>query len=112
MGLVVAPLLQFAPARVPVSDAGSASGVLTSVQQIGAGAGIAVMGVVFFALLRGRDHGSGPPFPYAMAMTSTVATAVTALAGAATCLLPRRPGQGPAPTAGQETEPAGPPGKV
>lgn len=48
LGVLVVPLLDVALATVPVDDAGSASGALTTFQQIGAAIGIAVVGAVFF----------------------------------------------------------------
>jgi EmrB/QacA subfamily drug resistance transporter len=54
MGSVVAPLLNIILAGVPGRDAGSASGVLTTFQQLGGAVGVAVVGVVFFALLSSR----------------------------------------------------------
>jgi hypothetical protein len=53
MGTVVAPLLNIVLAGVPPRHAGSASGVLTTFQQLGGAMGVAVVGVVFFSLLTG-----------------------------------------------------------
>jgi hypothetical protein len=53
MGTVVAPLLNVVLAGVPPRHAGSASGVLTTFQQLGGAMGVAVVGVVFFGLLSG-----------------------------------------------------------
>ena len=53
MGTVVAPLLNVVLAGVPPRHAGSASGVLTTFQQLGGAIGVAVVGVVFFSLLTG-----------------------------------------------------------
>jgi EmrB/QacA subfamily drug resistance transporter len=54
LGFVIAPLLNLILAGVPGRDAGSASGVLTTFQQLGGAIGVAVVGVVFFAVLSGR----------------------------------------------------------
>lgn len=54
LGTVIAPLLNVILAGVPPRHAGSASGVLTTFQQLGGAVGIAVVGVVFFGLLSGR----------------------------------------------------------
>jgi hypothetical protein len=51
---VIAPLLNIILAGVPPRDAGSASGVLTTFQQLGGAVGVAVVGVVFFGLLSSR----------------------------------------------------------
>jgi len=54
LGTVIAPLLNIILAGVPGRDAGSASGVLTTFQQLGGAVGVAIVGVVFFGLLSGR----------------------------------------------------------
>ena len=51
LGTVIAPLLTLILAGVPPRDAGSASGVLTTFQQLGGAIGVAVVGVVFFGML-------------------------------------------------------------
>jgi EmrB/QacA subfamily drug resistance transporter len=51
MGTVIAPLLTVILSGVPPRDAGSASGVLTTFQQLGGAIGVAVVGVVFFGML-------------------------------------------------------------
>jgi EmrB/QacA subfamily drug resistance transporter len=51
MGSVVAPLVNIVLAGIQGQNAGSASGVLTTVQQIGGAVGVAVIGVIFFGLL-------------------------------------------------------------
>jgi EmrB/QacA subfamily drug resistance transporter len=51
MGCVVAPIYPFVLAQVPVADAGSASGVINAVGQVGGAVGVAAVGVVFFGLL-------------------------------------------------------------
>jgi EmrB/QacA subfamily drug resistance transporter len=51
MGFVVASLYPFILADVPIDNAGSASGVVTAVGQIGGAAGVALVGVIFFGLL-------------------------------------------------------------
>ncbi len=51
MGCVVAPIYPFILAEVPVKDAGSASGVINAVGQVGGAIGVAAIGVVFFGLI-------------------------------------------------------------
>jgi EmrB/QacA subfamily drug resistance transporter len=58
LGTVIAPLLNVILAGVPPRDAGSASGVLTTFQQLGGAVGVAVIGVVFFSLLSSRAPAS------------------------------------------------------
>jgi len=58
MGTVVAPLLNIILAGVPRNDAGSASGVLSTFQQLGGAIGVAIVGVTFFAMLQGQAPAS------------------------------------------------------
>ncbi|HEV1997912.1 MAG TPA: MFS transporter [Candidatus Dormibacteraeota bacterium] len=51
LGLVVAPSINFILAAVDNNDAGSASGLITTVQQTGGAVGIAIIGVIFFGLI-------------------------------------------------------------
>jgi EmrB/QacA subfamily drug resistance transporter len=51
LGCVIAPLVNIVIARVHRQDAGSASGVLNTVQQFGGAVGVALIGVIFFGLL-------------------------------------------------------------
>jgi EmrB/QacA subfamily drug resistance transporter len=53
MGLAMAPFFGIVLAGVSDEETGSASGALTSVQQLGGAFGIAVLGTIFFALLPG-----------------------------------------------------------
>ena len=57
LGSVVAPLVKIVLAGIRAQDAGSASGVLTTVQQIGGAVGVALIGVVFFGLLGSQAAG-------------------------------------------------------
>ncbi len=57
-GFIMPTLLSIVLSGIPSSDAGSASGVLTTVQQIALALGVAVIGSVYFAVL-GPTHTSG-----------------------------------------------------
>ena len=57
LGSVVAPLVNVVLAGIKGQDAGAASGVLTTVQQVGGAVGVAVIGVVFFGLLGSQAAG-------------------------------------------------------
>ncbi|MBF6301084.1 MFS transporter [Nocardia amamiensis] len=57
-GLVVAPMVDLILTGVPADDAGSASGTLSTVQQVGTALGIALVGVVFFTQFA-DDSGRG-----------------------------------------------------
>ncbi len=50
-GLIMTPLLNLVLGWVPASQAGMASGVLATLQQIGAALGVAVVGMLFGAAL-------------------------------------------------------------
>ena len=51
MGLMIAPLFDIILAGVPPREAGSASGVLNTANQMGGAIGVALIGVIFFGLL-------------------------------------------------------------
>jgi hypothetical protein len=57
LGSVVAPLVNVVLAGIRSQDASAASGVLTTVQQVGGAVGVAVIGVVFFGLLGSQAAG-------------------------------------------------------
>ncbi|MBX9456766.1 MAG: MFS transporter [Rhizobium sp.] len=52
-GITISPLFQTALAGVPPRDAGSGSGALQSIQQIGGAFGVAIISQIFFSLLAG-----------------------------------------------------------
>jgi EmrB/QacA subfamily drug resistance transporter len=54
MGCIIAPLTNIILAGIHHGDAGSASGVLTTMQQIGGAIGVAIVGVIYFGLIGGR----------------------------------------------------------
>lgn len=82
LGLFVTPALSLALRGVPERWSGAASGVVATVQQLGAALGVCVFGLLFFSLA-----GNGPAgYPSAFAITSLV-TAAAALSGGA--LAPR-----------------------
>jgi EmrB/QacA subfamily drug resistance transporter len=93
MGLFVAPLVDIALAGIPAADAGAASGVLNSANQLGGAIGVAVVGLVSFGVSHARTAGLSPHLP----RTLVWETGVFLLAGALSTLLPpraiRSPGQ-------------------
>ena len=63
-GLFIAPVTGVVLAGISAKDAGSASGALATAQQVGAALGIAVVGVIFFALLgQNADSSSASALP-------------------------------------------------
>ncbi|GAA4984677.1 MFS transporter [Kitasatospora paranensis] len=88
MGLVVAPLLDFTLADVPVADAGSASGLYNTVQQIGSALGVAGLGAFFLGRTGHAVPGAtafGPAFQHTLWLPG----GAFAAALAATFLMPR-----------------------
>ncbi len=59
LSLIMAPIFSAALRDVDTSHAGSASGILNAVQQVGAGIGIAIIGVIFFGQI---NHGAYKSF--------------------------------------------------
>jgi EmrB/QacA subfamily drug resistance transporter len=96
LGLVVAPLINIVLAGIRTGAAGSASGVLTTVQQIGGALGVAVIGIIFFgqvsgyaptvasnqgAVLASRLSAAGVPQPQAASVTGSFTRCFVARAG-------------------------------
>ena len=88
LGLLVVPLIDIALATVPLQDAGAASGTYGTFQQIGAAAGVAIAGTVFFAQV-GSDF-SQPNVMAALTSASLIAIGGYLLSALASLLLPRR----------------------
>lgn len=64
MGCIIAPLTNIILAGIHHGDAGSASGVLTTMQQVGGAIGVAIVGVIFFGLIGGRaDNAAASVIP-------------------------------------------------
>jgi EmrB/QacA subfamily drug resistance transporter len=83
LGLVMAPFFDIALAGVTDQEAGSASGVLNAVQQLGGSVGVAVLGTVFF----GRaGHGMGG----ALELTVLLAAGALVVTYLVSFLMPRR----------------------
>jgi EmrB/QacA subfamily drug resistance transporter len=60
-GFTISPLFQTALASVPPRDAGSGSGALQSLQQIGGAFGVAIISQIFFSLLASGIGGGSTP---------------------------------------------------
>ena len=56
-GITISPLFQTALAGVPPRDAGSGSGTLQSIQQVGGAFGVAIISQIFFSLLAAHMAG-------------------------------------------------------
>jgi EmrB/QacA subfamily drug resistance transporter len=83
MGLIITPLTTTIMAELEPARAGAASGVMTTMQNVGNAIGVAVTGVIFFAALHG---GYAHAFELALAQLA----ALLALVAALTRLLPER----------------------
>ena len=84
MGMIFVPLFDIIVGDLADDEVGSASGVLTSVQQLGASLGIAVLGTVFFA------NASAGAFVGAAKIVTLVALGLTAVTFVLGFLLPRK----------------------
>ncbi|SMD04336.1 MFS transporter [Rhizobium sp. RU36D] len=60
MGIAIAPMFQVVLAGVPPHDAGSGSGALQAIQQVGSAFGIAIVSQIFFSSLE-RSMAAGMP---------------------------------------------------
>lgn len=84
LGMVVVPVTDVVLAAVPIDDAGSASGALSTFQQVGGTLGIAIVGTAFFdAMSSGHDLGTA----FDVAAWIVVALGLLAIVGS--FLLPR-----------------------
>ena len=91
MGLTMAPFFDIALAGVDEAESGSASGVLTAVQQLGGAFGVAVIGTMFFHVLAGAGATSRVgAFRAAASASMWLAVGFVALSFALTFLLPMR----------------------
>ncbi len=90
LGLAAPVLLDVVLAGVPGRDAGSAGGVLSTVNEIGGAAGVAVLGTVFLARLDdAQDAAAAQPFAEALAAVLLWQVALYVLVAALVLLLPR-----------------------
>jgi EmrB/QacA subfamily drug resistance transporter len=91
MGLTMAPFFDIALAGVDEAESGSASGVLTAVQQLGGAFGVAVIGTLFFHVLSSTHAASRVgAFRAAASASMWLAAGFIALSFALTFLLPMR----------------------
>ncbi|MEV4637788.1 MFS transporter [Actinoplanes sp. NPDC049548] len=116
MGLAMAPFFNIVLAGVDDEETGSASGALTSVQQLGGAFGIAVLGTVFFGLLPGAvgHHVDTAAFKPALTAAAVPAEAQPGVVNSLrTCLRDRVTEEDPEvepPSCRAQTQPQGPAG--
>jgi EmrB/QacA subfamily drug resistance transporter len=82
MGMIIAPLTTIILSGTAPALAGSASGVMATVQNVGSACGVAVVGVVFF----GAVHGG---FAHAFSVCVAILAALLLSVAALTFMLPR-----------------------
>jgi hypothetical protein len=87
MGMIFVPLFDIIVGDLADDEVGSASGVLTAVQQLGASLGIAVLGTLFFSNV---DAPAAPAFVDAAKIVTLVALGLTAVTFLLGFLLPRK----------------------
>ncbi len=85
MGLFVSSIVAFTLADVPRHEAGSASGVVNAIDQVGAALGVAIFGGVFFGVAATQDLRAA--FEHTLGLSSLTLLAIAA----ATPLLPFHP---------------------
>jgi len=88
MGMLVAPITDFALSNVPEAEAGSASGFLTMMQQVGSTIGVALLSTIFFNLV-GSNYGTAS-FTHAITITLVIVVIILALILPAVKFLPRK----------------------
>lgn len=73
LGISIAPMFQVVLASVPPHDAGSASGALQAIQQVGSAFGIAMVSEIFFSSLdRGLAAGLAGPIAYRDSLAAAI----------------------------------------
>lgn len=95
MGLIVAPLTDAVLSEVPKEHAGSASGLINTVQQMGNALGLGLVSVVFFGVIgdRLRHEQVGPAFVDGFQHALGWVAAVMAVIFLLMFALPKRPAQ-------------------
>lgn len=105
MGLIVAPLTDAVLSEVPREHAGSASGLINTVQQMGNALGLGLVSVVFFGVIGDRLTPAevGPAFAHAFRHALLWVAAVLGVIFLLMFALPKRPARHP--EAGAADEP-------
>jgi EmrB/QacA subfamily drug resistance transporter len=88
MGMVLAPLISRALAGVDPDHAGSASGLLSTMQQVGNSVGVALIGLIFYGIL-GPHPRPGAAYSHAFAGSMIYAVALAVIVAVLALALPR-----------------------
>jgi EmrB/QacA subfamily drug resistance transporter len=107
MGLIVAPLTDAVLSEVPREHAGSASGLINTVQQMGNALGLGLVSVVFYGAVDDRltRSGVGPAFVNAFQHALFWVAAVMAVIFLLMFALPKSPAQQPETGGAEESRP-------
>ncbi|WP_246016732.1 MFS transporter [Micromonospora pisi] len=92
MGLAIAPLAATVLARVSADNAGAASGVLGTAQQVGNALGVALVGLVFYDVLS-RGGGADRAYPDAFTACLYCVLGISVLLAFVVQTLPKAPGR-------------------
>ncbi|WP_405161667.1 MFS transporter [Nocardia sp. NBC_01499] len=87
-GLLITPLLNTVLSGISPDSVGTASGALSTAQQVGAALGVAVIGAVFFAAFHPSAHGSVAAAGHAFAMSSIATFLLATVASVLVFALP------------------------
>ena len=91
MGLIIAPMASLVLARVAPEHAGTASGVLSTVMQLGGALGVALIGIIFYGALGHPRAGAARTIGHGFTSSSYLLIAIAATVLLGIQLLPRRP---------------------
>jgi hypothetical protein len=78
MGLAIPPLINLVLRAVPPTDAGAASGMLVTSQQIGNALGVAIIGTIFFGELGSATSAAAHGDAFSVSLAVQAAFALTA----------------------------------
>ncbi|WP_433662834.1 MFS transporter [Nocardia sp. CA-128927] len=87
-GLLITPMLSTVLSRISPDSVGTASGALSTAQQVGGALGVAVIGAVFFASFHPDADGSAAAAGHAFAMASLATFVLAIVASVLVFLLP------------------------
>ncbi|MEV4110352.1 MFS transporter [Nonomuraea sp. NPDC049695] len=88
-GLLITPSLNAVLSRIDPQDAGIASGVLSTAQQVGGALGVAVIGAVFFDAFDPASHDRADAAAHGLAMASLSTFAAAVVVAVLVFLLPK-----------------------
>ncbi len=89
-GLVIAPIIDLILTDVPAGDAGSASGLLSAIQEFGMALGVALASVVFFGYLGGGPVHGAAAFARAFSLSVWYPVGILGIFFAGLFALPRQ----------------------